>query len=193
MIGTRHEQAMLVVLAYVVGFVTAYIAFGMSNYETARVVYIESAVPAEPPVSVVQEALQGQAASAVLAQYADGMLTAKVGEESFVLSVDAAMMGDRVDMSDFTEQGLHDSTPQYTVSPDGRFIFFCEAYQSEGTCRPFMYSVEENVIRHVTFDGQQAEILNEIATTATWNFNLLQIGDYASTGADTSWTLATIQ
>jgi len=190
MTGTRHERVALVTLAYVVGFTSAFIAFGVSNINEARVVYqnvdlVESEIDTEYSVDNTMGSVMG--ATAVLAQYEGGMLTATVGEQRYVLSIDEEIIPAEERVA-FAEQGLHVVPPPYVVSPSGKFIYFCEqSGEGTGECQAFVFDVESNVINFVTAAGEKLSVTNELAAAAVWQGDVLNLGGEVSLDTTTPW------
>lgn len=182
-------------MAYVVGFVTAYIAFGASQVDEAKVVYVTSVNTAQAEQSVdtmVDEAVAGanNTASVVGAFYDNGMLSVSSADGEMVLSVDPDVMPELVDDPQFANQGLHQSPPVYVASSAGEYVYFCEEYTTPGTCRSFVYSIADEMIFPVTFAGERTEISIADANTATWNGTDLQINEYVLTTSDEIWDMS---
>lgn len=194
----RHEQAVLVVMAYVVGFVTAFIAFGVNKSDEAKqIVYTPTTneVQANQVIEATEEESMAPVnnsannASVAGAFYQDGMFTAVNNSEQVVLSVDSALMPDLATDPQFASQGLHQSPPEYVVSPNGAFIYFCEEYTTPGTCRSFVYDLAQDLIIPVTFAGERTEISLSDAATASWSNNTLLIADFATSGVNGTWDM----
>lgn len=188
MTGTRHERVALVILAYVVGFTSAFIAFGVSNLNEAKVVY-QSVAEFEVDEEYVAENTIGSVmgASAVMAQYEGGMLTATIGEERYVLSIDEDIIPAEERLA-FVEQGLHVVPPPYVVSPTGKFIYFCEqSSEGAGECQAFVFDVENNVINFVTESGEKLVVSGGAAAAATWQGDILHLDGRTSLEATAPW------
>lgn len=193
MTGNRHEQAVLVIMAYVVGFVTAFIAFGANQIDEAtHVVYVPTSTVQAKSTSAPQSS-PGNVASAASAYYEQGMLTTQTENGPVVLSVDAAMAPELTNDPQFAGQGLHQSLPIYAASPDGSFVYFCEQFTTRDSCRSFVYDTEQDVIIPVTFAGDPAEISITAANSAEWTENTLRISDYQVNSISNTWNMTTTQ
>jgi len=191
--GIRHEQAVLVVMAYIVGFVTAFIAFGISesnkalpltNYKTDN--HISANQVAEAADADVVEVTH----SDNKVSYEDGMLQVhNVYDNPIVLSVDVSLMPELAEDPQFSDQGVHQSLTQYGVSQDGNYVYFCEQMVQPDTCRSFVYDITEDLITPLTFSGDGAEIAVADAATARWSNGVLQIAEYTSEYQSGMWDM----
>lgn len=195
MTGNRHEQAILVVMAYIVGFVTAYIAFGANQVEQAtEIVYVPTslATPADQTIaSTLADAVTAanNAAAIAGAYYEQGQLSVNKNNETVLLSIDTEVMPELVNDPQFADQGLHQSSPIFIESSTGRYVYFCEEYSIPGSCRSFVYDTEQDMIIPVTINGEKSEIVLEEAATATWNDERLQINSYDLDATDGTWNM----
>lgn len=197
--GTKHEKAVLVVMAYIIGFTSGFIAFGVTSMGDAA----PSAVPAptnfvpadytpptENPPVVSENAPAGNQSE--IATYEDGKLYATVKGERYVLSLHSDIM-DVDNVEGFSTQGIHEALPTYSTSPDGRFVHFCEQQTTEDSCVHFIFDTERNVIQPVSKDGQRYMTTDAVAATAIWSDVGITIGSDSSADASTPWKLITLE
>lgn len=193
MINNRHEKAILITAAYVVGFATAFIAFGISNYNSAELAYQGNDVefaPVEASIDPDQEYLYETRLGTAVA-YEGGILSVSNDEHSFVLSLLSSVVPEE-EKSNFIEQGLHVSTPAYLTSPDGRFVYFCEQHdESISECQVFIFDSEKEVTYFVTNDaGEKIRVTIEEAHNAVWDDNILSVGQHISVSNSSPWKVA---
>lgn len=149
----KHEQALLVALAYVIGFTTAFIAFAL-NVEDYRA----DKSPRTPKETRVQRAAASQPVQVVDRE--EGLFMVKDGRER-ILSAKATQ-GNSGD-------GFHDIVAHASVSPGGGYIHYCaEVSLSPGSCRHFVYSVAEDIVYKVKDQGVPLATANSEAASAAW-------------------------
>lgn len=210
--GTKHEKVVLVILAYVIGFTTGLICFGLSvnhdKYEVSEhgvemsdTISHETMVNPDDnyPEQITPESEQQTAPeetststnSEVSVGYEGGRLFSNLNGASVVLSVKRDQLTpDQVQV--FSEQGLHDAIPNYLVSQDSNYIYFCEQKTEADSCSDLIYDVENKSIHFVTIDGVKVASTAVEAKTANWNGSLLSIGNKVSQNASEPWKLAQV-
>ncbi|MFN3692804.1 MAG: hypothetical protein ACK4SL_01735 [Candidatus Paceibacteria bacterium] len=194
--GTKHEKAVLVVLAYIIGLTSGFIGFGISNHfslETSEVVVAPDFVPegyipptGNPPEDVVPTTTEE------VARYEDGKLYAYVHGDRFVLSLSNEIMPVE-NVEGFATQGIHKKIPTYSASADHRFVHFCEQQTEVEECTHYIFDVEENVIQPVSFNGKKFITNISDALTAAWNGDAITIGQYSSAAVATPWKLQVLE
>lgn len=135
----RHERAFLVALAYVIGFTTAFIAFGVSSdtitdqisytgsQNVAAVAATMTAVP-EPIITTQDVGLDER-----------GLYVMRDGEEYFVSA--------RLPQGSEPGAGYHVSIDRLTLTNDGRLLYYCaqEDFDQEG-CTEYVYDVLDHSV-----------------------------------------------
>lgn len=204
--GTPHEKALLVVSAYIIGFVSAYIAFTYAfpatgaqpviTYvptlpdQTASVIDSQK-VPPSPP-AVTTEATSESPFSLVYEN--QGLYLYGVGDEPLLLSKDASAVNvTNTDAATLDEQqGLHSALPAYEYYAAHGLVYFCESYQNPNECVPYLYDIENNVLRVVQDESGPITVSVASAEAATVEtVGLLQIGEYLSTSITAPWRVST--
>jgi hypothetical protein len=194
--GTKHEKAVLVVLAYIIGLTSGFIGFGVTQkYQSAPaaaevVAFIpEGYVPPDtPPPSDETMAEPGND----VARYEDGKLYAYVHGDRYVLSLSNDIMP-VANVEGFATQGIHKKIPTYSTSPDGLYVHFCEQLTDADECTHYIFDTEENLIQPVSFDGKKFITSISEALTAAWNGDTITIGQYSSAAAITPWKLQNLE
>lgn len=133
----RHEKITLVVLGYVIGFVTAYIAFGSTTLTPTK---LNEIVPAEA------EEIKGESAPAIIFDE-DGMFV-RIGSNMVVIS-------GRLRENMIAGPGFHTQIPRYEASPDGAYVYFCEQQtEAENFCHEYVYLVGKHMIKPLKKNGE---------------------------------------
>ncbi len=179
--GTQYERAVTVLASYIIGFVTAFIAFGVTQLDTevkfvaapkaTQSAAVVTATNAAPAAAVVPTA-PAAAAEAVVMETEVGLVYVANGVETLLSLFDAAGGTD----------GIHAAITQYELSPDGQFVYFCEQGSLESAaCTPFLYDVTSEVVYPLTQGGARIALDAEVAQL-NWSANgLLSVG---ATGVD---------
>lgn len=195
--GTKHEKAVLVVLAYIIGLTSGFIGFGISNHLTTETMEVAVAPeftpegytgPDTPPPS--DETMTTPEEE--VARYEDGKLYAYVHGDRYVLSLSNEVMPVE-NVEGFATQGIHKNIPNYSASPDGQFVYFCEQQTDADECINFIFDTNENVIQPVQFGGKKFITSISDALTAAWNGDTITIGQYSSAAAATPWMLKSLE
>jgi hypothetical protein len=194
--GTKHEKAVLIVVAYIIGFTSGFIAFGISGgFRTTTVDAVATPapfIPADytPPTEnpPLVEDLPATSPVDEIVSYEEGKLYATVKGERFVLSLHNDVMSTE-NVEGFSTQGIHAALPVYSSSPDGRFVHFCEQQTEVAECTHFVFDTEANVIQPVSVNGRKLVTSDDIAKTAIWSTDGLLIERYRSYTADAPWKM----
>lgn len=142
--GTRNERVAILLVAYVIGFVTAYVAFGLTQLEE-RFVYM----PVDNTASVIKALEKKSDAPGVAAITKDGLVLVKDNEARIISATQASTDG-------ILPEGYHTKIADYSLSPDGKQVYFCEVPSEDlDICRPYLYSVENDTVYPVKVDDQR--------------------------------------
>ncbi len=195
--GTKHEKAVLIVLAYIIGLTSGFIGFGISNHfsgETMEVAVAPDFIPEGyiPPTGNPPGDTDATETTEEVARYEDGKLYAYVNGDRFVLSLSNEVMPVE-NVEGFATQGIHKKLPVYSASDDKRFVYFCEQQTDADECTHFIFDANENVIQPVSVDGQKFITTISEALTAAWNGDTITIGQYSSASVATPWKLQALQ
>ncbi len=198
--GTKHEKAVIIIVAYIIGFTSCFIAFGITGVMkpvTVPDMMMPVAVtpegyegPKENPPENMEDAVVASAAST--ASYEDGKLYATVKGERYVLSLHTDVMKTE-NVEGFATQGIHANLPTYSTSPDGRFVHFCEQQTDEDACSHFLFDADRNVIQPMSVDGERLITSAAVAVSSAWNGDMLAIGTYTSASSEAPWKMVVAQ
>ncbi len=134
----RHERAMLIVLTYIIGFTTSFIAFGITGDTGAIHEFAE------------QKTLQN--AAAVMTAVPEPIITTDdVGLDNLGLYVmrdgEQYFVSGSLPAGAETGPGYHVSIDRISLSHDGRLLYFCaqETFDQKD-CTEYVY----DVLKHAT-------------------------------------------
>jgi hypothetical protein len=192
--GSIHEKAVLVSLAYFIGGLTMFIAFGINTspalVDTAAMtaaVYSTQANHSaiEPPVFTSADSRRDNSAVA----YRDGMLEVETVDGVQILSFNPEITGMPI-TADFEKQGHHFNEPVWAVSSSGQYVYFCEQQSVESrSCSSFVYDALRQVIQAVTLAGASSPVPVEMAQSAYFDGDSLIIGNLRSAEPTAPWEL----
>jgi hypothetical protein len=189
--GSRHEKAALVITAYAIGIITAYI-YSLE----APVTQISLSVPAvstlSQPASLAQASLNKapvieETKTNKLVSYEAGVLRVNLAEGSKILSFNPTVSGIEA-TEDFLVQGVHYGELTVSTPETEEYVFFCEKKTVDATlCSPFVFDVLTDTIYPVRQNGTLVDIL--ATAVPTWEGTVLKIGRESSTDQTKPWLL----
>jgi hypothetical protein len=184
--GTRHEKAALIVAAYVIGFVTAFIAFGLTkiNPET-KVLLIE----AKDALSSQKEEVHNFVTSVGFG--ADGLYSITQDTER-ILAADRNALAASVVLAT-AEPGFYYEIIDAEASRDGRFIYYCEQLTKEAeNCDPYVYVLAEDTLYHVKKDDMAFYPIIQSHESMWTDDSMLMVNDAVSNDPNRPWELTTL-
>lgn len=168
----KHEQALLVALAYLIGFTTAFIAFRLSDdtrfYDNLNAsLNVSTMHEGFPEISLIN----------------GDLLVNKDGVDRIVSAKS---------MSLEVEDGFHREVITASISPNGRFLHYC-VIVSDGTdsCANFVYSIEDNIVHRVKNSGGQVKSDETSLRENNWSDDgRLNLNNSQSTSPEQPWQIA---
>lgn len=175
----KNEKALLVLFAYIIGFNAAYIAYGLPQLDKER----GHTIYAEEDPSMFEDVHEGQGAS---------VIQARVTEEGLFVgpSDDLKLISAKTEDEQTAGDGFHKEIVLTTVSPNERYIYYCEKQlEAEATCKNFVYDYEKNLIYRVQKNNEQ--VLSSVSEVkAQWlSDGRLSLDGLLSKDASTPWLL----
>lgn len=169
--GTQYERAITVLASYVIGFVTAFIAFGVTQLE-GDVKFVAAPSPIQAASVAAARPVTSPAQTATVQQNETGLVYLNGAEEVLLSAYDTTERAD----------GIHVAITQHELSPDGQFVYFCEQGTLEtNACTPFLYDVVGEMVYPLKQGGARIALTAEVAQL-NWSANgLLSVG---ATGID---------
>lgn len=196
--GTPHEKALLVVFAYLIGFTTAYIAFGFTTSGMTDTVKLVQ-VPTEQSASVAASANGNDSDTDAPATpatdvpevvYENSGLYVHTGVEfPTLLSKDISALdttfADRPALSD--KQGFHTAIPAYEHFASTGYVYYCEQHD-DASCVPMLYSLDDEQLYVVqNQSGPLALSIAEASAVQMTPAAGLLFANYRSTDRTTPW------
>ncbi len=144
--GTRNEKVLLIVSAYVIGFITAYIAYGLAytphnDFVLSAAVQATTIAEVEPTPQVVG-AVSDETSFAVTPD----ALTVTVNGETRLISINASQLTEE-QILEVGTPGIHTAVSEVELSPDGNELYFCEQAPRETTCTEYVYSIPDGTVQ----------------------------------------------
>lgn len=170
--NSRNERVYIVVASYVIGFVTAFIAFGVNSVSmppTTPATVVVATPPAVETTPVSQASTPEPVAVVTLTQTERG-LEFVVGEDRQIVSAN----GDYFDMELTTpEPGYHYALTSFDMSPTSRQVYFCaELTTGAESCNAYLFSVAENAVTPVLVNDEPLSLPAQ-SHEVVWNQNML--------------------
>lgn len=183
--NSRHERVILVILSYVIGFVTAFIAYGLNKVDQVITV-IETG---REKIEKVDEN-KSEVPVPVDAVYENGRFYIETPERQILVSAQPAAVGLSDDEILKRPQGLHKNISVTEIEPTGEHVFFCEQQTEQEVCRPFVYDVENVIVYRVMVDGEFIDLAINQAEDSVWDNKKLKVSSYTSVDSEKPWRLA---
>ena len=189
--GSRHEKVLITITAYVIGFTTAFIAFGQNQHYHKTKYYL-------PVTTATHETLETSSQTGQLDTTLHQPSTNVIESHEFVTEVGLyyRSQGDErivsVNRSYLDnapmQNGYHVAVHGVSLSPNEQFMYFCEQVtEAVDECEPFVYAAETDMIYLVNLpDGTSSISLS--AHDAYWQTdNTLVVADFTSTDPTQPW------
>jgi hypothetical protein len=180
MISTRHEKIAIVLASYVIGFTTAFIAFGVTKMGEKEVYPNNSSYIKVVSYKDVHKNISD------IGTDDDGLYVTVGGYKRTISSYRSLLPASVIESTELVGYAAAHFTP--VVSNDGWSAFYCEQEEeSSADCTPYVYSLFDDTIHTVRLNGEVAP-LNIGQYTVSWtDENRLSINGFASVSSDTPW------
>jgi hypothetical protein len=186
MIGTRHEKIVIVLAAYVIGFTTAFIAFGVNEVHEGDATAKRMVAVAQTPANETVDYKKVHHNISEIGTDEFGLYV-NVGGYKRTISAAASLLGASV-IQGAMGPGYAVEHLKPAISTDGWFAFYCEkATEDADACSPFVYSLFDDTIHKVTLNGVQEPVRISDFTVAWSSDNYLLINGYSSVDNVTPW------
>lgn len=181
--NSRHERALVVAASYVIGFASAFIAFGVTQSHTVVPIVThyapqsQRAIETEP---VKETTLRMEEAGLVLvSEDLERLLSARKSSPLVASAITAA-----------NEPGFAESLVEAELSRDGKFAYFCEVLNEEdATCDAYVYDVALDSLYPVQVRGEvyQPQITSHRSSWTPAGY--LTVDQFRSVSTDKPWLL----
>lgn len=199
--GTPHEKALLVISSYIIGFVSAYIAFTYAfpvNGVQPTVTYVpmpptQTATVVDSQTAAVPEDDAPTAAVVDVVYENQGLYLYGLADEPVLLSkhAEAVNVTHTSDMTLTEKQGIHSAMPAYEYFADHELVYFCESYEDEESCVPYIYDLANTNLQVVQANESPITVPMQAAQDARVDSaGVLRIGEYTSTNPSEPWMVA---
>ncbi len=182
--NTRHERITLVVAAYIIGFTTAFIAFGVNQIgggESTNVISYNS-------VNTAEKVTTRPDSVASIRVEKDGLVVVAEGLQRLLSARKSAFSASVISSS--PAPGFAERLVEAELSRNNKFVYFCEQLDMESeTCDPYVYSLENDTVYSVTLNGEKYFPAIGGHSSAWSPVGYLSINEYTSASPDTPWIL----
>jgi hypothetical protein len=185
--GTRHEKALIIVSAYVIGFITAFIAFGISKTATQNEEYVSF----DLKTSQAEESAQVHDAISVNVG-SDGLYLV-TGERERLLSANRNALSASVQLA-AAEPGFFYQIVDAEASRDGSYVYYCEQLTEEAAnCDPYVYVIADDTLYRVKSDGQLLYPISSSHESMWSGESTLIVNGFVALDAERPWELSTVE
>ncbi len=170
--GTRNERVLIMTVTYVIGFVTAFILFGVNQiFDNSSNNY--AAVYTVNYPQDLKEELAPSKATAVTSDvsfaYTGGKLVVNTAAGELLLSYNPLVSGLPI-FEDQFGQGMHYNDIRAIASDSKSHIYFCEQQSPEADfCASYLYDVKKSLIRPLLLDGTPVTLSNANSDSVYWS------------------------
>lgn len=190
--GTRHEKTAIMLAAYVIGFTTAFIAFGINRLSDPANMQIETT----QSTSLYTEEKGADANAEEITNIGfnkDGLFAITSGYER-LLSADKSVLGANISNSVQDTPGFYYSIVDAEASRNGKFVYFCEQISADAdNCDPYVYSLQDDSVHPIKLDGEAYKALIAEHESAWSESNHLVLNKMTSVDNITPWVFVTIE
>jgi hypothetical protein len=179
----KHERAGLILLSYLIGFTTAFIAYGMQQTDSSSMPTIATTdVTSQVATLAVTSNDMLSDVPSELYESEEGLMMQRSGETRLI----AAGASFAPELGD----DAYETIEAQALSRDGRYAFFCMTTPSvSDSCFPYVYDWEASGLRPVTVGGELGNFAVGDVNAAWSSDGYLQVGRYLSVSSDTPWAL----
>lgn len=176
--NSRHERAVVMVIAYVIGFITAFIAFGLAHVVTPNTIETK-----------ISRTTVDQELSTILIVDDTGLRVSVDGEERLLTVSRASAYGAGVLTS---QTGFFYQLVDAELSRDGAYVYYCEQIDNTSdVCDAYVYDVATETLHPVELDDAPFQP-RSVEHTSTWSASGdLSVNFFTSRDPGTPWRLYT--
>lgn len=189
--GTRHEKVALIIASYLIGFTTAFIAFGVNKLANTEVIVQDNPAQTLNTATVNTPELENSITSVGFGE--DGLFAVTAGYER-LLSADKKTLSANVSDSVKNTPGFYYNIVDAEASRNGQFVYFCEQVSEDSeSCNPYVYSLADDSLYAVKVDGEAYASTIADHKSAWLENNSLKLNDMVSVDGTTPWVFVTTE
>jgi hypothetical protein len=186
--GTRNEKIVIVLSAYVIGFTTAFIAFGIHNPSETQISDNSFNRSYAQPLSATEDI--GTISS--IEKNDEGLFAVTRGY-SRLLSVKRGSQGATLIAATPTP-GFHAAVIADALSKDAKFIYFCEQQTADAKeCIAYVYSLADDSLHRVKVNGEAYAPSVESQTAVWTDDSKLALNNMLSNSPEKPWEFTVTQ
>ncbi len=186
--GTRNEKIIIVISAYIIGFTTSFIAFGL---ETPN----QTEVPQSQEQHVHAQVEKFDASLETISSIEtndDGLFIVTDGY-SRLLSAKRGSLGASL-IASVPTPGFHTKIIAASLSKDLKFVYFCEQQIPDTQkCSPYVYSLLDDSSHVVKLNGAVFEQAIEGHTAVWTDNNLLVLNENLTSNPQKPWEFLAVE
>ena len=152
----NHQQALLVVLSYIIGFITAFIMFGLADDKQNE----QKDNPTVFPEETVEIREKGEQPRVYETE--EGLFVSYAGQERILSALTKETSA---------VAGFHVDILNAILSPDWGFVLYCAQMEaSKDECQYFVYSLADDTTHMIKFeDGSPLVTTNDSVNRVLWS------------------------
>ena len=178
--GSRNEKVLIIICSYVIGFTTAYIAFGIISFDTDNLTQTATVYPTHEVITRTNANNDTNNVSVV--RDSNGLFVKVGGEVREIVSVADSESTQSVDAV-----ALPYAVSYYQNSPNGSFVYYCIQESSLPVCIPYIYEIATESSYALTIDGEAVSFSTDVARL-NWDIGNILLGDgIRSISSETPW------
>lgn len=181
--GSRNEKVMILLASYVIGFTTAYIAYGINSN-----LLPEPAFPVNLNTQSATVALATKPASNVIYELTDKGLEVIVDGNRQLVSVPASSLSEQ-ERAEMGDQGVYETVAGVSLSSSGEYLYYCEYPVGAISCNPFVYKIATQVAYPVEVFGVIDPVIDD---QLRFDGDMLVSDEFVSVNPITPWQLVEV-
>ncbi len=187
--NSRHERAMVVMTSYVIGFTSAFIAFGINHVTQTDMIVVDTSSVTGSSEVVSMQPRKGESYSASIRIEPAGLVVvSEAGKRLLSARKNSPYVASAISAD--PQPGFAVKIIEAELSRDSRFVYFCEQLEDEAqSCVAYVYSIADDVLHPLKVRGSEygPQILTH---TSAWSQDgNLMVDGFLSTSPETPWEL----
>lgn len=183
----KHQEVILVVLGYIIGFTTAFIWFGAGDMRSADQADTVAGTVRSDGYGLVANASRRDQGAAIMDVFVNNEgLFARIGDTDRVISAGTIPPGEE------DTAGYHYAVPVMSISPDQQYVHYCTiAGPDDTTCDHYIYNIADDSLYPVKDTQNDTHLVTaRDGLTTEWTADgLLVVNDHTSSATHTPWMM----